>query len=1407
MRRSGGKEEAVEPKGTAEGSMTGEKSRGKFFRIGLAALVCLLLGAAVLVALAPTLISTAPGKDFAERLINGRIAGSVSMDRLSLSWRGTQRVDGLAVRGPGGEQILTAGAMENDRSLLALVLRGKEDLGITSIDTLAADIVADGRGGTNLMSALQSTSAPSGRAKPGFVPVLPFGGLVLGESRLTVSAPGVETARFDISRFSLELPGRDRPLRVALAAETRQGELSGKLRVEGTVEDLVDDRGGLQLPAARADLTVEARSMPVQGIDGAFGLGGLLAAALGREMDLVVGTKAALEEVTFDVELRSPTLEARLKTALRGESVVLLEPASVRFVLTPSLLSALSRREGGKGRAALDDEVPFQITLEGLRLPVLRFDPASTTLQGRIAAGGQMRFTGLEGGPVTVTSLEASMDALSLDGKVGVELQAGFIAAGAAGKAEVAGTVEGLFDERGGVDFAGAVTNLRGGLDRVPTALLDRFAGGRGILGESMGGTVHGSFKVRTEGTARTEAEVDVRSERLSAEASFTVGESLSLVRPAVARGRLTPALLGLLAPGTGVRLSGPADAELVVKRLELPLEGGEKDTRNVLSRELSMEAELSLPRAGFVLPSLGEVPVTGAVLQVTVATAEEIGFSVSAHVGLPGGAAVITGGMPVELNLRGATGLRPDGPMKEVRVEGGLTNEALRATASLTVPPSRDRISLSAPIDVEWTITEAALMKLFGDPKAGYSLRGDGKAGLRIEPFDAILKEFGLEKLSLKAKGSLPPLAVLQDGSPMAELRGISGDFEFAGRPAMMRAALAAKAAQPGEATAHPFMASVTVTEFLSGGKVRWEEAEMAASLGSKDFPLAFAGLFTASAPRLQALAGDRADLEGALRLAPLRGGRGEARISVKAPRLEGTADLALGEAVSLRNPAAFRLTVTPRSYEALLASGREPGRPARFVLAEDAVVQGRVASLSIPRRGTQTGDRPTAASFESTLDIASWMLKEGSSGRVVGLRGVSLKASTDDLSRSLGVTLTGQVADPGGGGLQADIALSNMFDKQGKTDISKAQLKLNMKTDRLPVPLLDSWMGLAGLGEAALGTSVDLTATADLSRGAGPVTFRADASRGHLDIQGAVRDGVFSLSRPLTGDLEVTEELGSSLLAKVHPFFETVHTSRDPLRLEVPKEGVAVPIRDFDISRVVVPRITVGTNRLLLRKGGTLEMLITLSQQFGGMRGVGAAGDTELWFTPLVGELRGGVFRYTNRLDLLIDRKLHAISWGTVALGPGGSSYSLKAGLPADALRKVLGTNRIGEGEVFVVPIEGREGRIDGKASLSKAVLDLGRVRGQYELSRKDPLLGLVAGQLAKKVAGTETGPIPPPSMSPLPWADLLQSEAPAPEPSPAPAPAQPPPRKEATPEDAIREVLPEELKGVFDILKPRK
>jgi hypothetical protein len=1223
-----------------------------------------------------------------------------------------------------------------------------------------------------------------------------------------------------------------------------------------------------------------------------------------------------------------------------------------------------------------------------------------------------------------------------------VDLSADLLQGRSAGTVRLSGEFSRLFDADGRFLSRGARMDVTGEVRNLPTVIVERVAGQPGILRDVLGPSIDASFRSNSSGAGRTDVDLVIDAPRLEAKVSLTLAEEMSLAQPAKIRATVTPQLFRRLFPGgQKVDLPGPFEVDLDISHLRMPLPGeGEPYLR---ADRIGLAASLSVAGAELRTEDLGKVSVKGFHLALRAETLADIRLSGGGTIALPAKGRILSAlaeGRPLTLAFEARTGIGPEGKTAPLESEVSLKSTSLEASAAVHLSPAFERLTLTSPLDVTWTASAAAVERLFVRDKQTYKPKGPLTLTLAVTSLEVPLREFALEKVRMTVTGAVPELEIAKGSGTVVVLTEAKGGIEFDGTSNRLAAGFSGGASFPGESGWYPVNADLVLEHFIEGGRTEWGKAALAVDVKSEALPTALAGLFTAGAGRIEALAGKRVALEASVSLEKLTGGRGEARVKIRSPRLDLAASLAFRETVTLMKPADFRLTVTPESFSALAASPPEDPE-GRFTLTEDSVLKGRVSSLTWPRseegegpgsggafavtaetgrltfreagtegeislegvklsaetgdldrgmrvglegkvkgpgegrrsagsvsfeadlkvpkgagkgwgeaaltlgfrgvglptslarifspRGalleTLAGDRmdietslslsrlkrgsgaarvtvkaprldlsadcsvaetvtlkapaefrlaltPAAyralaaaggggeerrftlaeeASLKGRLLSLTWprntggvkkgpplagvavkgsmeadriLFRDGQRGRTVGLEGLSLSVDGKDLAGEVAVGLKGEIIGSGNergsaGSIRLDAVVAGFYGEDGRLNSGGMSVRADARTGKIPVALVDEWLGLGGMGEAALGETLSATVAVDMEKGKGPLSIHAEATHASLDIDGVVRKGVLGLNSPIVASLDVTDRLGTQLLAKVHPLFETVYTSEKPLRVEIPPAGFVLPLADFDISKAVVPRIRLESNRVTLRKGGLLGALIVLSQQFGGMTGVGARGDTELWFTDLLAEVRGGVFSYSSRLDMLIDQRLHAISWGSVALGgeggEGGTSrYDLKLGLPADSLRKVLGTKRVSEGEVFVIPLRGTEGGLDVQSISSKAALDLGRVRGQYELSKKDPLVGLIAGQLARQVLGTDPGPIPPPSMTPLPWAALVKPEPAAPQPAPvekappsSPAPSQgesPPPPRPTTPEDAIREALPDEMKGIFDLLK---
>lgn len=131
-------------------------------RLVLAVATLLVLGA--LVAAAPTLASTSPGRRVVLSLINARIAGQVEIDDWSLAWGCPQHVHGLRVTDTAGHRLLAADSLVVPAGLWR-ILRSR-DLGDVRIATLELNPHVDRQGRSNFEQAFAPSSDVAHEHRP-----------------------------------------------------------------------------------------------------------------------------------------------------------------------------------------------------------------------------------------------------------------------------------------------------------------------------------------------------------------------------------------------------------------------------------------------------------------------------------------------------------------------------------------------------------------------------------------------------------------------------------------------------------------------------------------------------------------------------------------------------------------------------------------------------------------------------------------------------------------------------------------------------------------------------------------------------------------------------------------------------------------------------------------------------------------------------------------------------------------------------------------------------------------------------------------------------------------------------------------------------------------------------------------
>lgn len=518
------------------------------------------------------------------------------------------------------------------------------------------------------------------------------------------------------------------------------------------------------------------------------------------------------------------------------------------------------------------------------------------------------------------------------------------------------------------------------------------------------------------------------------------------------------------------------------------------------------------------------------------------------------------------------------------------------------------------------------------------------------------------------------------------------------------------------------------------------------------------------------------------------------------------GPVSLAVGEAISLTEPASFRATLTP----ALLAAWQHGSAPA-VRLEQGVDLTGTLKTLHVPLSPFALSGLQVAGAL-ATVDGASGSIHllapSGRSTRIDDPR-TTFEFSGDERGHGR-LEASGRIRSQGQdrGELALQASFDSLLDADGHPAPGAMSLDIEGGMQQLPVALLDQLLADGGMLSATLGSTADLQFDARLDGLRGPLSLTLKAQHASADIQARLDPQGLSLREPLQAEIEATPELGSQVLSSIHPILETIDRAAAPIRLEIPAEGVRIPLDPFSFERVTVPRMTLDLGQVVMKNGWLLRGIVELGQRFGKLEHT-QKDELPAWFTPAVLEIRDGRVLYSRRLDLLLAERLHLATWGHADVSANQSRLVL-AFMP-ETMRRVFGIEVAGE-DALRVPINGPLS--DPGIDFKSAAADLARLRAQEEVAGENPLAGALLGAVTGKPdrAGGG-GPMPPASLDPLPWAGLFESRGgPAPTASDAATPAAPPPGGEPAPSPAPAPEKPpstEEkvIRGLIDIFGDKK
>lgn len=526
---------------------TDSPSRPK--RRGLKIALGVFVAAVLLVALLPKIAGI-----FAPGIIGGaaskKLAGTLTVDKVGLSWFGSQKVGPIRLIDPSNPSTPVAVIdVTYDGGLAGLAAAGLgSSPNLKTVHIVGnANLVRGTDGRTNLerVMAGKDAGAPAGPgssapASPGQLPR----GLkahVVFTGDVAYSDASGQVGNVQIKGITADATiGESGGATIDVDAKTVMGSApEGTLKIDAVVKDLTDAAGNLQPSKASVDANVESSGLPVAVVDALAGMRGKLVSALGPTLKVSLSAKGSLANADAKLLAESAGVNASLDANITDNVLTSKGPITINAKGSAvRALTDLDARLRDSGDALSVDTMPdvgVSVDSLKLRLPldgkpldlrggsaVVRITTTQTT--GKLKAGTA---ADAPRNDFSIAPLTATLTAPDLGGEVKLAAATSVTVAGQPGGAlNIDLAAAGLLD-KDGKPIAGIPPSLKGEavIKGIATAIAQPFVGAMKLdLPKDIGPTLDAALKASTAGTGKDAAvsiDVALAAAKLNSTGSF----------------------------------------------------------------------------------------------------------------------------------------------------------------------------------------------------------------------------------------------------------------------------------------------------------------------------------------------------------------------------------------------------------------------------------------------------------------------------------------------------------------------------------------------------------------------------------------------------------------------------------------------------------------------------------------------------------------------------------------------------------------------------------------------------------------------------------------------------------------------------------------------------------------------
>lgn len=323
--------------------------------------------------------------------------------------------------------------------------------------------------------------------------------------------------------------------------------------------------------------------------------------------------------------------------------------------------------------------------------------------------------------------------------------------------------------------------------------------------------------------------------------------------------------------------------------------------------------------------------------------------------------------------------------------------------------------------------------------------------------------------------------------------------------------------------------------------------------------------------------------------------------------------------------------------------------------------------------------------------------------------------------------------------------------------SDLSQLSCKVNFDVQQFPSRALDIFARSQGRTDlpftTTFGNLINATMSLDLNNFSGPVSLNLNTPQARASLTGTFANGVFIPNDTIHAQMKITTEFSRLLFKEINPLNLSYMYSDAPITLEIPSNGVNLPIYPFTTSKITIPKAKIELGQITCRNEGNVGITLGLLQSKQEKNK-----DLVLWFAPVDLSIKQGITNI-ERTEILLANTHDICIWGNIDLTK--KYVDMVLGLTASTLKKAFGIKNLPDNYVLTLPMKGPMNNV--QINTKKATAKMALLLAWQKANVADALGGtpgaLLGGFLNKVATLPDSNANVPPAKRPFPWESQTQ------------------------------------------------